>query len=262
MRKLFIFLLLGLAYVNVYGQGEIDEQQRIFYRNERTGAIFLNSNGIGLGFQYGKRVNASLKTLYSIEVANIKHPKEVKVTNQFASNKSFVYGKQNNFFTLHGGIGRQKEIFRKFDRGGIAVRYFYNGGVSLGFIKPIYYEVYNAVGPGIDFVYLEDRKFDPSIHQGDIFGRSGFFKGIDEISLAPGAYARVGFNFEYSTLDELIHAIEVGIAAEAFTRKIPIMATQENFPFFFSLFLSYRFGKVINPLDTESLSPVDNLFLD
>ena len=75
----------------------------------------------------------------------------------------------------------------------------------------------------------------------------------------PGIYAKSGFNFEYSKEDKVIHAIEVGTTLSAYLKEIPIMATSDNKSIFFSLFVSYRFGIVVNPLDPES-NKVLNIF--
>ncbi len=63
---------------------------------------------------------------------------------------------------------------------------------------------------------------------------------------------KAGFNFEYSKEDKVIHAIELGAQINAFPKKIPIMAGSDNKALFFSLFVSYRFGMIIDPLNPES----------
>jgi len=65
-------------------------------------------------------------------------------------------------------------------------------------------------------------------------------------------FVKGGFNFEYSKEEKLIHAVEAGISFSAFTKKIPIMATTDNKALYFSLFISYRFGVIIDPLNPES----------
>jgi len=261
MKEIVSFFLLFYCFISISAQGELDEQDRIFYRNEKSGSVMLNSNGFGANFRYGKRIDARNKILYDIDLVSIKHPKEIKVSNPYYNNRSFVYGKLNNFFTLRPGIGRQHEMYRKVDKGGIAIRYFYNGGVSIGLYKPIYYEVFHVTGPDARQYYIEVEKFSAAIHQGDIYGRSGFFKGFNEIKFAPGVFVKAGLNFEYSTVDEIIHALEVGVVGDAFIRSIPLMANQKNSPFFFSLFVSYRFGKILNPIDPNSQKGIDNIFL-
>ena len=77
--------------------------------------------------------------------------------------------------------------------------------------------------------------------------------------MVPGLYAKGGFNFEYSKQDKIIHAIELGLQINAFPKEIPIMAGTDNNAIFFSLFLSYRFGVIVDPLHPDE-TRLSNLF--
>ena len=136
-------------------------------------------------------------------------------------------------------------MFRKNDRGGVSVRYFYTGGPALGILKPIYYEVLYSSSIPFEFS-IETKKFSPSIHQSNIYGKASFFKGFDEVKVSPGASIKTGFSFEYSRQDVILHSLEAGVSLDVFSRKIPIMATTHNNFYFFNLFVSYRFGKYID----------------
>jgi len=67
-----------------------------------------------------------------LDFVGIKHPKEYRYSNPYNSNKTFVFGKLNCFFNLRVGYGKQKEMFRKVDKGGIAIRRYFNFGPTLG----------------------------------------------------------------------------------------------------------------------------------
>ncbi|HEY4787170.1 MAG TPA: hypothetical protein VIH57_14025 [Bacteroidales bacterium] len=226
-------------------QGELDEQAKIFYRDEISGAFLLNSDGWGLNFRYAKRVDAANKFLYDFDFAILKHPKEYRLSSQYAYGRVYVLGKHYIPFIFRGSYGKQKEIFRKFDVGGISIRRFISIGPSVALLKPIYYEI-NDNGN------VKVEKFDPNIFNMGYFdppviGRASFFKGFDELKVIPGAFLKFGLSFEYSKEDKVLHAIEVGAFMEGFAQKLPIMATTENYQFFVSLFVSYRFGKVLDP---------------
>ena len=243
--------ILAIWFFNLIGgflfaQGEIKDQARIFYRNEKSFGISLNSNGIGVSGRYAIRINARKKTLWEIDGANIKHPKEIRISNSYYNNRSFVFGKQNLFLNLRGGWGKQHEMFRKVDRGGISIRRYFTIGPVIGFLKPIYYEVFKAGGGGVNDYYITEEKFSSSTHQGNIYGRASFFKGIDETQITPGIYGRFGISFEYSKSDITIHAIETGVSLDLFPREMVIMATEQNNFYFLTLFVSYRFGKVVD----------------
>jgi hypothetical protein len=159
---------------------------------------------------------------------------------------------------VRSGIGHQHELFKKADLGGIAVRYFYSAGPVLAIYKPIYYRVLHLVSPNV--TELVDEKFDSSIASSqDIYSKASFTKGLDETKVMPGLYAKGGFNFEYSKEDKIIHAIEFGAQLNAFPQKIPIMAGSGNKALFFSLFVSYRFGIILDPLDPDS-NKLSNIF--
>ena len=253
MRKLLIIsVLIGCCAFPVFGQGELNEQQKVFFRNERSFAILLNSDGYGLSYREAKRLDFLNKRYFEIEAGTLKHPREYRESNPYYQTPgTFVYGKLNSAFYLRGSYGFQHELFKKADLGGVAVRYFISGGPAFAFYKPIYYKILYPVSNYEFNIVVE--KLDVNVHPPyDVYGRSSFTKGLNEIKILPGLFAKGGFNFEYSKEDKVIHAVEVGVAFSAYTKKIPIMATTDNKALFFSLFVSYRFGVIIDPLNPES----------
>jgi hypothetical protein len=248
--------LFYLAGSSLLAQGDLSENPRIFYRNEKSIGFLLNTNGWGLSGRYAKRINARKKTIYEIDFVNIKHPKEIKISNSYYNNRSFVFGKENLFLNFRGGWGKQKEIFRKVDRGGISIRRYFSVGPAIGILKPIYYEVFKAGGGGINDYYITEEKFSTSNAQDNIFGRASFFKGFGEISAMPGAFGRFGISFEYSSSDVIVHAIETAVSLDLFPKRMDIMATEKNDFYFLTLTVSYRFGKVVDArgiIDEEDL---------
>jgi hypothetical protein len=258
--KNYVVILISILYsLQIYSQGEIDNEKKIFYRDEKTYSVSLNSNGFGFGYRYAKRIDYTRKTTYEIQFAHIKDDKEIKLTNSTQQiNRSFVYGKLNNFFALRGGIGYQKELFEKFDKGGISIRYFYNTGLSIGILKPVYYEVYQ-INPVTNVTEKLIIKFEKHIYPES---RASFFKGIDEISFDPGLYVKGGFTFEFSKYDQVFNAIETGIILDGFIKKVPIMEVENQNHFFITLFLSYRFGKVINSQFKSRRTKIDELITE
>jgi hypothetical protein len=252
MPKFQVVIVLWLAPLIVFGQGEIDTQEKILYRNERSFAFLLNSNGMGGNYRFAKRITYLKKTLYEIDLVNIKHPKEVRITaNSLTSNtsRSYIYGKTNSFFNLRAGVGFQREVFQKQDRGGISIRYFYSFGPDIGFAKPIYYNYVTVYIIDGNIIYdPSTEKFDESQHANptEITGRASFFKGVKEVSLIPGAFGKLGATMEFGRNEQIINALEAGIIVDAFIKKVPIMATEVNNQFFVSLFVSYRFGRAID----------------
>jgi hypothetical protein len=242
----------------LYAQGELNEEQKIFFRNEKSFALLLNTDGIGFSYRGAKRIDYRNKRLFEIDAGNLKLVKEYRQSSQYLQGSSFIFGKLNSTIYVRSGIGHQHELFKKADLGGIAVRYFYSAGPVLAIYKPIYYRVLHLVSPNV--TELVDEKFDSSIASSqDIYSKASFTKGLDETKVMPGLYAKGGFNFEYSKEDKIIHAIEFGAQLNAFPQKIPIMAGSGNKALFFSLFVSYRFGIILDPLDPDS-NKLSNIF--
>lgn len=239
------FFLFNLFAAPLFSQGEISEKPRIFYRNEESIGVLLNSNGFGMSGRYAIRINARKKHIFDLDFVGIKHSKEYKYSNPYNSNRTFVFGKLNSFFNVRVGYGRQKEIFRKADKGGISIRRYFSFGPALGILKPIYYEILEPTSDPYQYNLITE-KFVTHLNQQFIYGKASFFKGIDEISVIPGGYAKVGISFEYSKSDITLHALETGLVLDVFPKKIPIMDTEQNNFLFLSLFISYRFGRVVD----------------
>jgi hypothetical protein len=242
MKRFFIlYLVFIFCSLVIQAQGDLDNQDKIFYRNEKSLAFMLNSNGWGLNGRYAKRKDAANKIFYDIDFATIKHPKEVRrVSSISPSSQSYILGKQYVVFDFRFGYGKQKEIYRKFDVGGVSVRRFHSIGPSVSILKPIYYQVYYNQNQ------IEIERFNVD-RSDNIIGKASFLQGINELLVVPGGFVKLGVSFEYSRIDQVIHSIDVGVIGEAFIQKLPIMATKANSWFFLTLYASYRIGKVVDP---------------
>ena len=253
----YAYLILGLSifFQVAEGQGIINDQPKMLFSNERTVGAFLNSNGIGLDFRFAKYVDVINDRLYEISLDYVRDPKEYKTLVSYDSyySRRFVYGKENLFWELKGLYGHQHEIFRKYDFSSISIRTFYSGGLALGFQKPIYYEIITYSAQGLP-QYIEEKKFDPSIHLYNYGGTASFTRGFDEIKLNPGITGKAGLSFEYSEREPMVHALEAGIGITAYLLSVEIMNTQEQSPtlknhLFFKFFVGYRFGTLLDISD-------------
>jgi len=258
MKKLLITaVILFLGTYAVYGQGDINEQQKVFFRNERSLGILINTDGYGASYRVADRINFLNKRIIEFDAGVLKNSKEYRQPSYYQQGGSFIFGKLNFTFYIRAGIGRQHEIYKKADLGGIAVRYFYSAGPLLALYKPVYYRVVYSAPDGY---VIKEEKFNNSLAlPQEIYSRAPFFKGFNEMKIMPGLYAKGGFNFEYSKEDKVIHAIELGGMVNAFPKEIPIMAGSNNKSLFFSLFVSYRFGMIVDPLKPDENS-ISNLF--
>jgi len=239
-------ILLLILIPGLKGQGVIEEESRTLFSDERTIGANVYSNGMGVSYRYARYIDARNRWHYDIDLNYVKHPKEYKTTIAIEYyTRRFVYGKENLFWESKGYIGRHQELFRKTDKSSISVRLFYSGGISLGFQKPIYYNIlyYDTYGWITD---SDIQKFDPAIHLYNYGGTASFFKGFDELKVIPGLTVKAGFNFEYSEREPIVHALEAGLSATVYPKSIEIMATDDQNFFFFNLYAGYRFGNIID----------------
>ncbi len=235
---LFIFFFLIVGHI-AFSQGEIDDQNKILFRNEKTYGLSLNSNGFGFGYRYAKRINIHRSMLFEGNFDNLKHEKEKKIYNPNSFEFfRFVYGKTNAAFDLHFGVGQHHEIYKKFDRNSVSIRWFYTGGISFAFLKPIYYYIYDDVSK-----QKEWKLFEKNTPYWYIHGKRNFFYGLNKIKLVPGVYVKTGFGFDFGKSDKKVNMIEAGILFEAYPKALKILETEKNPQFLPIFFLSYRFGK-------------------
>lgn len=242
MKYVIIFFLLFVTSTSlIYGQGDVIVERKALIRNEQTFHITLNSNGWGGGFTYGKMINIHRKRLYTTEMVIIKDAKELKINNPYQPDfRRFVYGKNNIFYNFRFGYGHLISLYDKKDKGGIGIRCFYHVGPLLGVLKPVYYVT------GVNPVATE--RFSSSLHTASsILGGASYFEGFNELKIVPGAFVKFGGSFEFSKKDLQINSLDGGVILDIFAKKIDIMANNKDQFYFLSIFVSYRFGKVINP---------------
>jgi hypothetical protein len=245
-----LLIFSQLASLNLYAQGEIDDDTKIIFRNERSLGVNLNTRGYGASFRYGKFQSVSRKMLIEGGLNYIKHPKEISIT-YLNQSKPFVYGKVNSVYNFHIEYGYQKEIFSKYDKEGIAVRYYITLGPNFGFLKPKLYEVTYPSGERTTegFVeFLENNMINSHGGGGTITGNAAYFDGIGDTRIVPGLHLTLGLNFDYGTSDDLYNAFDVGIMIDVFMEKMNIMHSDEGRAeqFFVTAFLSYRIGRILD----------------
>ena len=224
-------------------------EKGIVYTKETAFDLFLHTAGLGFGVKFGELETYYRTSYYHIEFSTMKHSKEVRQSNRVSLfnvlSRPYVYGKQNSFSTLRVGMGKLRYYSEKAKRRGIAVGINYQGGLSLGFLKPYYLELRNAqdgsFGPVTSEKYSESNR-DRFLDQTLIEGYSGFFTGLDELKFAPGVHLKGGVHFAWGAFDEKIRALELGLMVDVYFRNVPIMITEDNKPYFINLYLTLQFG--------------------
>jgi len=185
--------------------------------------ITINNNALHRQFYY-----------YSLEIVNVNHYRETTTTVN-GSGTGFVYGKQNYLFAIRPQYGREINLFRKSSEGGVNINAIFAGGPTIGLVKPYYVEV--LYGRGLS----RDEVFDPTGNQ-SIIGSGGFFDGIGDSKVVPGLNLKAALNFELNSFRQSNISLEIGFLAEAYTKKVNIMAFGENRNLFTSGYVTIFFG--------------------
>ena len=172
----------------------------------------------------------------NLEIVSVNHYRE-STTNGLGSGSGYVYGKQNYLFAVRPQYGREINIFRKSSEGGVNINAILAGGPTIGVLKPYYIQV--AYGRG----NYKDEIFDPLKHNlNNIAGSGGFFEGLGNSEIVPGVNLKAALNFELDAFRQSNISLEIGFLAEAYTKKINIMALTENRSVFTSGYITIFFG--------------------
>ncbi len=218
-----------------------EEEGVLAYYSQSTFGLGLRTNGYTLFYELGRMKTPRFANLYSIEFSEIKHAKEERFQNtqSFFAN-SYLYGKVNNFYQLKLGFGQQYILGQKGNKNGVAVLGIYSGGLSVGLVKPYYLEV-QADGGYRDIKYADDSSL--FLNGSAINGSSGLSKGLSELSVNPGLYAKAALRFDFGRFNESIQAIEIGISADFYSKKVELVAMNEADRLFVQGHIAFMFGR-------------------
>ena len=214
-----------------------EEEGEIIFNKQNSFHFKLTTDGYGFGYEFGKFKSNRLATLFQFELSERKHPKEKKqgasINNQFQIN-SVIPGKMNNFYQVKFGIGQQRIIGGKSNKNGVAVAAVYSGGLSLGLAKPYFVDVKDGMRVQYDVVI--DSGYVP-------LGASGFTYGWNKVKLHPGLFLKTALRFDYGRLNETVTAVEVGLMAEFYAKKVEQMLYNDQKQFFFNAYLAILLGR-------------------
>lgn len=251
-RRTFFHWLSGLLCLlsvsTTYAQNIVNNRKGIVYDREKNVDLRLHTFGWSVGMQFGKIKTYYKTNFYELNIGELRHNKESRKTSEFsglaASNfNTYTYGKQNMAFALRAGIGRKRYYTEKAAQKGVAVGITYSAGVSAVLLKPYYLEL-----QGIDRSMSNIVKYSPAIEKDflDIYkikDNANFQYGLNELNVIPGGYGRIGLHLDWGAFDEFLRALEVGIQLDVYPKKIPILVSSENRPYFMNLYVSLQLGK-------------------
>lgn len=252
MRRFLCLAIMALFYfpVNLVAQDDIEYDSiadNVLFRKEMSGSLIIHSNGWGLEYRIGQNKSVFNKWMFETNLLEMKDAKEIKSINPFFTNtKSYIYGKLNTLYIVRAGLGQQYQLNRKPYFGGVELRLFYSGGLSVALAKPVYLYIIKTDGSSFRY-YTVTERYDPNNHFPDnIYGRASFTKGFDKLKPYPGAYAKAGLSIEFGTINQRPKIVEVGAALDVYARPVPVMAFKKPDQFFLTLYLSFGLGKRYN----------------
>ncbi|MEX0813673.1 MAG: hypothetical protein WD048_15755 [Chitinophagales bacterium] len=264
MKQIIISILFfGLSTVfaqtdnSTFSPYESDE---IIYRHEYSVGARLMSNGWQLFFDRSWIKDIENTRSFQIEFGEIRSYTEKKQSPETpgyrttsgvdVNRKKFFYGKQNKFFFLRFAYGNKKIIANKAEKNGVRIGLTYMGGITLGLLKPYFlelaYEVRNQ--PGEQYLLVNQKYTDVNEDKYlDIYsinGASKFKYGLKEIEPVPGAYVKLGLNFDFASREKIVKMIEAGVMLDVFYKRVPIMVdNDDNKIVNFSAYVSFQIGK-------------------
>ena len=223
----------------VYGENGVD----VLYSHTSGLHLVVHSQGAGVGGHYGMFLNSKTSRSISTDLVFFKHEKEEKTSNPvYIDGLPYVFGKVNSFIVFRINVETRKQLTPKLRKGAVRVERVFRYGVGLGLKKPVYLEIGY---PEIPYDYLATEQYNPDEHfYNDIYGRSPWVNGLDEIKVIPGGNLSYGFSFEYGDIRGRTRRVELGTSLDVFLRPIDIMAIQfvESQLAFLSLYIKIELG--------------------
>ncbi|MCF6353176.1 MAG: hypothetical protein L3J06_09220 [Cyclobacteriaceae bacterium] len=204
------------------------------YTIENTWGITKNTaSGLIAGIVFKKSIRNPTGnfTTYGIELVNYKHPAQLKWIT--GTGNSYTLGKVNHLFAIRGQYGRDYILFKKAPQQGVQISLNLSIGPSIGLEAPYYVEYQTIRVP-----------YDPLKHaaRGDITGRGFIFQGLFESNIIIGANIKASLSFEFGALKSSVSGFEAGFLLDAYTRKVNMMATPDNYAVWPTVFITLFYG--------------------
>ena len=221
-----------------------EEEGIIAYKKHFAAGLKLSNDGYGFFLEKGKAKSVKKAMLFQFEFDERKHPKEVKRRTAFGTGAALSYGKLNFFYPVKLGVQEQFLLGNKSNKNGVSVTGNIGAGLCIGLLRPYEIQIMDTSGKrryvqynSPDSAYFLNAFGDPNT-TGPSFGT-----GWNHLKITPGIYIKPALRFDYGSYNEMINAIEVGVCAEIYSKKIPQMLYNKQKQFFFSAYFSLIFGK-------------------
>lgn len=265
IRILWIVLFLTAYFA---GSSQVSFQPKqvegilkgVVYRNEMTLRVNLLTNGYSFAYHKGRLKTYYKTTYYSVELGMLRDPREMSQNRNIPISfnkisRSFRFGKQNHHYQIRAGKGVKRLLTDKARRRGVAVGYNYEAGPTLAILRPYYLElIYNVESDGRPINVLRVEKYSESnaskfLDYSSVFGGTGNRMGWNELSLIPGLQGKMGLFFSLGAFDQYAKSLEIGIMADMYIKKIPVMVETTEVsakPYFINFYATLELGKRYN----------------
>ena len=239
MNKLNFLIPLFFLLLSLPAFAQREDTGNYEYDREYLLGINKNTNGGmigGVALKIGTRLDDSQFAFFGLELAHVKHPKEVRNTTVTGNN--YVFGKSNYLYAIRPHYGREVILFKKAPNQGVQVSALAAVGPSIGLIAPYYIEY------AINRVETVLEPYDPTKHQSsyNIMGTGRLLEGLGESKLAIGGMAKAALHFEFGVFKSNATGLEIGYQVEGFQKEIPLIPTAGNKQFFQSAYFTLFFG--------------------
>ena len=185
LRIALLVVLSTLLFRNGMGQTTFQPKpieynlKGVVYSTERLFEIRPHLQGFSVAIKKG-RLQSYYNTSYqSYEFGFYKDSRERRqeIFGERIGNNSrdpFIYGKRSQFFTFRLTYGRKRYLSEKTRRKGVAMGFIYEGGASLGLIKPYFLQVIrrdpNLLNPTVETLVYSEDTHDDFLNFDNIYG--------------------------------------------------------------------------------------------
>jgi hypothetical protein len=257
MKKIFALLLTAVIMLPLMAQPakkskKAERRQRIdalikqeeegviAYRKHTIYGVKLTNDGYGAFLEIGRASSIRKGILYQLEITERKHPKEDKSVDVLTG-VLLTYGKQNFVYPVRLGAQFQYLLGNKSNKNGVSVSANAGGGLSIALLRPYLLEVQDGAGK---LRYVGYNSPDSTLFLNGPYTRSpGLGTGWKSLTVVPGVYAKAALRFDYGKFNEMVKAMEVGVMAEFYSKKLQQMVYEKQKNLFLSAYVAIMFGK-------------------
>lgn len=214
--------------------------------------VQANSNGYSLGLFYTKKQSTRIQRYWSINMNEIKHPKEEKrKTSMYqiqgeGKPRPYSFGKLNDVYCFNVSYGHSRTLLPSLISQSMDLSLVIHTGLSLACIKPYYLRVNTSTIPSQ--YKLEDIAYLPSsnpnyLNSNRIYGKASWSEGLEETKFFPGLHLSTALHIQLQPNQIWFKSVAIGATLQAFTAKLPLLIDTKAHLIHPSLFMRVQVGK-------------------